>query len=146
MSVLALDTDVLVGWLHQESEHHRASRRLIELELADGRNRLGLTAQVVFEVVHVITDPRRFEAPLPIEEATRLVDLLWQSPDSDRVPAPPRILPRTLELMREHRLGRKRILDTALAATLETAGIRRLATWNPKDYKVFPFLETVPGE
>jgi predicted nucleic acid-binding protein len=145
MTVLALDTDVLVGWLHEESEHHEASRRLVERELADGETRLGLTAQVLFEVVHVITDARRFESPLSVDDATGLVGDLWQSPDVDRVPAPPRVLPRTLELLREHRLGRKRILDTALAATLETAGIRRLATWNPRDYQVFGFLETVSG-
>lgn len=145
MKVLALDTDVLVGWLHEESEHHEASRRLVERELADGETRLGLTAQVLFELVHVITDARRFESPLSVDDATGLVGDLWQSPDVDRVPAPPRVLPRTLELLREHRLGRKRILDTALAATLETAGIRRLATWNPRDYHVFGFLETVSG-
>lgn len=145
MKVLALDTDVLVGWLHEESEHHEASRRLVERELADGETRLGLTAQVLFELVHVITDARRFESPLSVDDATGLVGDLWQSPDVDRVPAPPRVLARTLELLREHRLGRKRILDTALAATLETAGIRRLATWNPRDYQVFGFLETVSG-
>jgi predicted nucleic acid-binding protein len=145
MRVLALDTDILLGWLHEESEHHDASRRLIERELAGGETRLGLTAQVLFELVHVITDPRRFESPLSIDGAIDLVSDLWQSPDVDRIAAPPRVVPRTFELLREHRLGRKRILDTALAATLETAGIRRLATWNPRDYQVFGFLETVSG-
>ena len=38
---------------------------------------------------------------------------------------------------------RKRVLDTALAATLESAGIRRLATFNGADYAAFPFLEVV---
>lgn len=146
MRVLALDTDVLVGWLHEESEHHQASRRLIEHELSDGETKLGLTAQVLFELIHVVTDGRRFEKPLSMESATDLVRDLWQSSDTSRVPAPPRILPRALELLQEHRLGRRRILDTALAATLEIAGIRRLATWNPRDYKVFRFLETVPAE
>jgi predicted nucleic acid-binding protein len=53
---------------------------------------------------------------------------------------------RTLELMERHRLGRRRILDTALAATLEGAGIRRLATFNGDGFRVFPFLDVVePG-
>lgn len=46
-------------------------------------------------------------------------------------------------LLREHRLGRKRILDTALAAALEAGGVRRLATYNVRDYQCFPFLEPV---
>ncbi|MFY9826832.1 MAG: hypothetical protein WAM82_36090 [Thermoanaerobaculia bacterium] len=54
-----------------------------------------------------------------------------------------RVLPRTLELMADLQLGRKRILDTALAATLELAGIRRLATFNPSDFKIFKFLEII---
>jgi predicted nucleic acid-binding protein len=48
--------------------------------------------------------------------------------------------------MQRHFLGRKRILDTALAATLEAARIRRLATFNGRDFEVFGFLEVVePG-
>lgn len=39
--------------------------------------------------------------------------------------------------------GRKRILDTALAATLEAAGVSRLATLNGRDSQVFGFLEIV---
>lgn len=50
---------------------------------------------------------------------------------------------RTLEFLDSLSLGRKRILDTALAATLELAGVRRLATFNRKDFEVFPFLELV---
>jgi predicted nucleic acid-binding protein len=42
-----------------------------------------------------------------------------------------------------HRLGRKRLLDTMLAAILESAGIDRLATFNGDDYAVFPFLDVV---
>ena len=45
--------------------------------------------------------------------------------------------------MTRFRLGRKRILDTALAATMEAAGIKKLATLNKKDFEVFPFLELI---
>jgi hypothetical protein len=40
-------------------------------------------------------------------------------------------------------LGRKRILDTHLAAILHTCGVRRLLTSNPADFSVFGVLETV---
>jgi hypothetical protein len=45
--------------------------------------------------------------------------------------------------MERFRLGRKRILDTALAATVEMAGVSRLATLNARDFALFPFLELV---
>lgn len=45
--------------------------------------------------------------------------------------------------MKKFDLGRKRILDTHLAAILYTNGVRRLLTSNPSDFTVFGALETV---
>jgi phage-related baseplate assembly protein len=45
--------------------------------------------------------------------------------------------------MRQFRLGRKRILDTQVAAVLHTNGVRRLLTSNPGDFAVFNVLETI---
>ncbi|MBI5386642.1 MAG: hypothetical protein HZA90_18380 [Verrucomicrobia bacterium] len=45
--------------------------------------------------------------------------------------------------MRQFNLGRKRILDTHLAAVLNIAGVRRLLASNPADFAVFGVLETV---
>jgi predicted nucleic acid-binding protein len=115
---------------------------LVEREL-EGEVRLALTTSVVLEFLHVVTDARRFEVPLSMAEAAEVVAEIWNSPDVDRIPAASRVVPRTLELLRRHRLGRQRIHDTALAATLESAGVRRLATWNPGDSRVSGFLELV---
>ena len=49
----------------------------------------------------------------------------------------------TLAWMKQFQLGRKRILDTHLAAALHTNGIRRLMTANPADFKVFSVFEIV---
>ena len=43
------------------------------------------------------------------------------------------------ELLQRHQLGRKRILDTQLAAILWTAGVRQVFTANPADFKIFGF-------
>ncbi len=48
--------------------------------------------------------------------------------------------------MKEYSLGRKRILDTALAATLESSGVVKLATLKRKDFAVFTFLDLVSPE
>lgn len=45
------------------------------------------------------------------------------------------------EWMTRHQLGRKRILDTILAATLHVADVRRLFTLNPADFRVFGVFE-----
>jgi hypothetical protein len=70
---------------------------------------------------------------------TEAREILWVVPTRE-------VLSRTLDLLDELRLGRKRILDTALAATLECASVHRLATLNAKVYEIFPFLELVGPE
>lgn len=141
--ILALDTDVVVSWLMAGNPRHAVARSVVERELRRSGGAIALVPQTLHEVLHVATDPRRFERPLPMKEALRLVRLLWEARDVVRVQPGPHALLRTLELMERHRLGRKRILDTALAATLEGAEVRRLATFNGDDFRVFPFLDVV---
>jgi predicted nucleic acid-binding protein len=99
------------------------------------------------EFLHVSTDPRRFENPLSMQDGLRWSRNLWGAAQVVRIVPAPGVLDRTLELLERLGLGRKRILDTALAATLELAGVRRLATFNPGDFRPFPFLDLVdlPG-
>jgi hypothetical protein len=48
-----------------------------------------------------------------------------------------------LRWIQEFQLGRKRILDTLLAATLHQRGARRLLTSNPDDFRVFGVFELI---
>jgi len=116
---------------------------LIQTEVVERGSSLALTPLVVHEFLHVATDPKRFAIPLTMVEALRRVWGVWDAEEVVRVVPSLRVLPRTLELMADLQLGRKRILDTSLAATLELAGIRRLATFNPGDFRIFKFLEIV---
>jgi predicted nucleic acid-binding protein len=141
--ILGLDTDVLVSWAMAGAPHHRAARALLGSEVTERQGQLGVTPQVLFEFVHVSTDSRRFEHPLPMGRAVELALALWEADETLRVVPEAAVLPRAFALMSRLQLGRKRILDTVLAATLEAAGIRRLATLNPRDFAVFPFLEIV---
>ena len=78
-----------------------------------------------------------------MEQAGRLAREVWDAREVVRLLPAPAVFHRTLDLLKSLRLGRKRILDTALAATLEAAGVRTLATLNARDYEVFTFLELV---
>lgn len=140
--ILALDTDVLVGWAVSGAATHLKCRKLLRSHIGQ-RGRIGLVPQVLFEFVHISTDPKRLKDPLTMDQALALTEQLWNSREAEWLFPGPRILPRTVELMHSLHLGRKRILDTALAATLEEAGVARLATFNRKDFQCFPFLVTV---
>jgi predicted nucleic acid-binding protein len=141
--ILGIDTDVLTAWAMQGHPRHASARRLFHAETRNRGNLLGLAPQVVHEFLHVATDPRRFEKPLAFQDAIRVANRLWEGKEVARLIPTPDVLPRTLDLMATFDLGRKRILDTALAATFEAAGVRRIATLNPGDFTIFPFLELV---
>jgi predicted nucleic acid-binding protein len=141
--ILGVDTDILVTWVMKGAPLHAAVRQLLDVEVRERGSLLGLTPQVVHEFLHVATDPRRFESPLSLPEALRICRSLGEAMEVHWILPAPEVLPRTLDLMEKLRLGRKRILDTALATTLESAGVHRLATLNSRDFEVFPFLELV---
>lgn len=141
--MLALDTDVLVAWSMDGAPHHTDVRVLVERELARRRGRIVVAPRVVEEFLHVVTDSRRFEAPFSMKAAIAFAESILATRDvlclAQQASAPARML----ELVSQHGLGRKRILDTALAATLEAGGVRRLATFNGADFAVFDSLEIV---
>lgn len=92
--------------------------------------------QVLYEFTHVCTDARRFDEPFTITEALRVAQYLWDSREVTRLSPDLAVLTRAFDLMGTYRLGRKRILDTVLAATLERAQVRKLATFNGADFRL----------
>jgi toxin-antitoxin system PIN domain toxin len=137
---VAVDTDVLVHWAMRGADHHEAVRQWVEGSVGRGR-RLGLTHQVLYEFVHVVTDPRRFERPMSMKTAVDFVRRLWAAKEVARLLPRVGVVPRMCELVDTLKLGRKRVLDTGLAATIESAGITSIATFNSKDFSVFSFLQ-----
>ncbi len=60
-----------------------------------------------------------------------------EASDVERVPSDDDAVIWFIEAMDKHQLGRKRVLDTMLAATYRTAGITSLLTLNANDFAVF---------
>lgn len=140
---LAVDTNILIPWLVASAQGHLGASTLIADELGRPSGRIVLAQQVCWEFLHVVTDAKRFASPLTMDAARTLLLSVWQAAETTRVGPTPEVVPRVLELMTKHKLGRKRILDTALAATLERAGVRRLATLNGADFRCFAFIDVV---
>jgi len=140
---LGIDTDVLVSWAMVGTPHHDAARRILETEIETRSSTIALTPQVFFEFIHVVTDSRRFERPMEMGQAVSVARDLWDARETIRVLPAPIMLHQVFELLDRLRLGRKRILDTALAVTLSQAGVGRLATFNGKDYHALGLLEVV---
>ena len=130
------DTSLLVA--HEVAGHagHAGVRQRVR-ELRNAGESLAIAAQVVTEFVHIVTDAKRFSAPLTMEQALERAQAWWDSPDVERVEPDDDAVKWFLDAMARHQLGRKRVLDTMLAATYRSAGITSLLTLNAGDFEVF---------
>lgn len=131
-----LDTGFLVAAEVAEHVDHVAARATLARLLAAG-DRVALAPQVLAEFIHVITDSRRFSQPLELTDARHLAARWWTARDVDRVFPDDDGTQQFLVWLNQFHLGRKRLLDTLLAATYHQAGIRSLLTTNPDDFRIF---------
>jgi predicted nucleic acid-binding protein len=137
-----LDTGFLVAVEVAEHQSHAAARTKLAELIASG-DTLAIAPQILAEFLHVVTDPKRFGNPLEMSAAIGLAEHWWTA--RDVVPVFPNDLAvrQQLAWMRQHFLGRKRLLDTLLAATYWQAGVTSLLTTNPKDFTIFGCFQCV---
>lgn len=136
-----IDTNVLVALVNATHPAHGATCRLFQREVIASGRPVAITAAVISEFIHVVTDNRRFERPLSMDQALADGEYWWTSRQTCKLHTSPEALALFFRWMREFRLGRKRVLDTLLAATLHAAGVRRLLTANPDDFRVLGAFE-----
>ena len=141
--MIGVDTTFLVQLELRELPGHQRAHALLRRDVLDAGVPLALVPQVLAEFIHVTTDPRRFQQPLTVEAALDKARFWWEAAEVQPVFPSAQSTSLFLEWMRLHQLGRKRILDTQLAATLWTAGVRRLLTTNPADFQIFSGLELI---
>ncbi len=134
-------TTVLLTHEIQEAAGHEALRAHIRTASRSGNVPFALAPQVLQEFVHVATDPRRFKVPLTMEQALERSRFWWESAEVVQCHPGGRAWEQAWTWMEKFRLGRKRILDTYLAATYHERGINRLATANTMDFAVFGVFE-----
>jgi predicted nucleic acid-binding protein len=134
--MIGIDTSVLVALENKSHQDHARVANLVRKLLRRG-DRFALCPQVAAEFIHVATDAARFPAPLTMVQALARIQwwstveqCRWVYPDDET-------LNLFLDWMTEHRLGRKRVIDTMLAATYSTSGVTALATLDPADFRPF---------
>jgi predicted nucleic acid-binding protein len=139
----AADTNILVyAHLAAFPEHGRV-RSFLRDHLSDPAKQLIVTPMVLHEFVHVITDARRFLRPVPMPEALALARGYLGRTNVECLAVDEDVMRLAMDLLELHRLGRKRIADTLLAATLIRNDVREIITCDPGDFRVFPEIVTI---
>jgi predicted nucleic acid-binding protein len=140
--LIGIDTSALIAFEDKSHAEHARIVQLLKRKMKRGEL-LVLCPQVLAEFIHVVTDDRRFPKPLTMVQALSRAEW-WRSVRECRWVYPDEA---SMELflgwMAEHRLGRKRVLDTLLAATYTAQGVTKLATLNRSDFDAFDRFEFV---
>jgi predicted nucleic acid-binding protein len=131
-----LDTGFLVTAEVAEHAEHVAARETLA-RLVAARDQIAIAPQILAEFIHVVTDPRRFVHPLDMLAARNVAEQWWTARDTVRVFPDDNAARQFLAWLQQFSLGRKRLLDTLLAATYRQAGVQSLLTTNPVDFNVF---------
>ena len=138
-----VDTTFLVQVAIQETEGHVAALEVLRREILGRDREAALAPQVLSEFIHVATDRRRFERPLPMARALATAGFWWNAREVERIVPDDQAVSQFLVWMQEHGLGRKRLLDTLLAATYYRCGVTRIVTSNARDYRVFGVFDLI---
>jgi len=138
-----LDTNVLVYTHMAAMPDHETVRRFLHAQLHDSAVILVVTAQILHEFVHVVTDPRRFEPPVAMAEALAIARLYLDRTNVDCVVTDAACVREAFALLEQHALGRNRIADTLFAATLLHHDVHEVITCNPSDFQGFEGLTVI---
>ena len=131
-----VDTTFLVQVEVRGAPGHEAARSWLRKTVGSG-GKFALAPQVLTEFVHVATDPARFEQPLNAATAAQRAQDWWNAREVQQVHGDVQAVAVFFDWLKKHRLGRKRLLDTMLAATYFACGVTDIVTSNARDYSTF---------
>jgi len=142
--MIGADTTFLVQLEVKEAPEHFAAHKILWNQIINPGVQLALAPQTLAEFVHIVSDPKRFQKPVPVSEAVKKARFWWNAAEVQQMTPSDASVMQFLDWMEKHQLGRKRILDTKLAATFWTAGVTEIITSNPSDFTLLGFKAIVP--
>jgi toxin-antitoxin system PIN domain toxin len=138
--VIAVDTNVLVYAHREETTKHRQATDAL-VRLAEGDEPWGLPVLVLGEFLRVVTHPRLFSPPTPLQQARGVLHALLESPTARLLLPGPRfwsLLDRTLD---EAAATGNLVFDAQIAALCREYGVTTLLS-DDRDFRRFPSLKT----
>ncbi len=141
--MIGVDTTWFVDLEIPDSPRHKGAVQLFE-QWRDNKHSILTVYYLSFlEFQHIVTDSRRIDNPLTMEQA---LERSWFWIDQERIKViyhTEAALKRAQLWMAMYRLGRKRIYDTHMAAAFAEAGVTEIYTANPADFEIFEAFDLV---
>lgn len=136
--MIAVDTNLLV-YAHREDNpwHEAAYARLTEL--AEGRGAWAIPWPCLHEFLAIVTHPRIFEPPTPLELALDQVEAWLESPSLALLTESPGYWPMLRSALESGRVHGPQVHDARIAALCHSHGVKELWTAD-RDFGRFPAL------
>jgi predicted nucleic acid-binding protein len=139
---ILLDTNILVHAYNKSSPHQKRASNIIK-QAMKGEIEAYLTAQVIYEFFAVVTNPKRVECPMKLEEAADLCLDLWECREIAKV-NPTSITPKEVfKLVKEIKLAKGKIFDCIIAVTSKENNIDAIYTENVDDFEKYSFIKVI---
>ena len=135
--MILTDVNVLVYAYRTDAPQHQAYRDWLE-QAVNGDEAYGLSDLVLSGFVRVVTHPRVFAPPSPIEDALQFANVLRDRPDCVRIAPGPRHWSIFARLCRDAGVRGNLVPDAYLAALAIESGSEWITT--DRDYSRFPGL------
>ena len=137
-----LDTNILIYAYYPESPQHQSSYHLLN-EAQDEGARLCISPQILAEFYSVVTNPRRVDPALEPEAAIEKIGELKELVGLTILSLPVDVVDRWIVLLRQHPARGQKIFDLQIVATMLGNGVKKIYTFNVKDFEHFSGLEIV---
>lgn len=139
--MIAVDTNILVYAHREDSEWHEAAFTRLA-ELAQGRATWAIPWPCVHEFLAIVTHPRIFSPPTPLEAALDQVDAWFESPSLVVFAESDGYWSGLREMLKRSRVAGPRVHDARVAAICAQHGVRML--WSAdRDFARFPGIKAV---
>ncbi len=138
--MIALDTNLLVYAHRPDAQFHREASVVLN-NLANGTQRWAIPWPCAHEFIAVVTHPRIYKTPTPLDIALETLNALNALSNMDFIGEAEGYLERLDDIARPARVVGGAIHDARIAAICKFHGVKEL--WSAdRDFSRFPQLET----
>ena len=139
--MIAVDTNILVYAHREDSPFHEAAF-LHVAELAEGPATWAIPWPCLHEFLAIVTHPRIYAPPTPLDRALDQVDAWLESPTLTLLTESPAHWPTLRVLLADGRIAGAQVHDARVAALCRQHGVHEL--WSAdRDFSRFPRLVVV---
>ncbi len=139
--MIAIDTNLLVYAHREDTPFHRRALECIE-SLANSRTAWAIPWPCIHEFYSIVTHPRIYDPPTPIDIALDQIDCWLESPSLTLLGASEMHWPELRGLIAQGQIAGPQVHDARIAALCLQHGVKKLWTAD-RDFSRFPRLVCV---